>query len=99
MYRWISIVLVFALAGCVRFQPKPISSSKAVSDFEARTLNDEALRRFLETNHIASEWPRRSWDLNSLTMAAFYFNPELDVARAKWHGAGAAVLTAGERPN
>jgi outer membrane protein TolC len=37
--------------------------------------------------------------LESLTLAAFYFSPELDVARAQWATARAAMRTAGQRPN
>ena len=34
-----------------------------------------------------------------LTLAAFYYHPDLDVARAKLSVADAAVITAGGRPN
>ena len=34
-----------------------------------------------------------------LTLAAFYYQPDLDVARAKWEVAEAGVITAGGRPN
>ena len=34
-----------------------------------------------------------------LTLAAFYYQPDLDVARAKWGVAEAGVITAGGRPN
>ena len=34
-----------------------------------------------------------------LTLAAFYFHPDLEVARAQWHVAEAGVKTAGGRPN
>jgi cobalt-zinc-cadmium efflux system outer membrane protein len=37
--------------------------------------------------------------LNSLTLAAFYFHPDLEVARAQWRVAEAGALTAGARPN
>jgi len=37
--------------------------------------------------------------LNSLTLAAFYFHPDLAVARAQWQAAQAGALTAGARPN
>lgn len=39
------------------------------------------------------------WDEQSLTLAAFYFHPSLDVARAEWRLAEAGVRTAGGRPN
>jgi len=43
--------------------------------------------------------PGGPWDLPSLTLVAFYYAPELDVARARWGVARAGRITAGERPN
>jgi outer membrane protein TolC len=37
--------------------------------------------------------------LDTLTMAAFYFQPSLDIARAQWGVAQAGLKTAGGRPN
>lgn len=44
-------------------------------------------------------WPPESWNLELLTQAAFYYHPDLDVARARWAVAEAGVITAGHRPN
>ncbi|MGH8239662.1 MAG: TolC family protein [Steroidobacteraceae bacterium] len=41
----------------------------------------------------------QSWDLERLTLAAFYYHPALDVARAQWTVSQAAVQTAVARPN
>ena len=41
----------------------------------------------------------RSWDFETLTLAAFFYHPSLDVARAQWGVAQAGVTTAGGRPN
>lgn len=49
--------------------------------------------------HELMPWPMKEWDLGSLTLAAFYFNPDLEVARARVAAAEAAVATAGARPN
>lgn len=87
------------LAGCARFHDRPLSAEKSRADFEARTLNDAGLKAFLETNHVTGEWPRRAWDFNTLSLTAFYFHPDLDVARAQLAGAKAAGKTAGARPN
>lgn len=37
--------------------------------------------------------------MRSLTLAAFFYNPDLDIARAQWSVAVAGRITAGERPN
>ncbi len=87
------------LSGCVHYRPKPLAAAKVAADFESRSLDDVGLKTFLETNHVAGKWPRRSWELESLTLAAFYFSPELDRARARWGAAQAGLRTAGQRPN
>lgn len=93
---------IFALilfAGCATFHSQPLSPEKTVGAFEARSLTNDGLRAFLETNHVTGEWPRRSWDLNTLILAAFYYQPALAEARAQFAAAQAAEITAGERPN
>jgi outer membrane protein TolC len=70
-----------------------------VESFQERTLVDAGLRDYLATNGLAGEWPRRSWDFKAFSLAAFYYHPDLDVARAKWAMATAAKKTAAERPN
>jgi outer membrane protein TolC len=46
-----------------------------------------------------SPWPPKSWDLQTLSLAALYFNPALDSARARVAATEAALVTAGARPN
>ena len=97
----ISLVLLCLLAGCARFKNEPISPAQTANALEGRTLDNPALRSFLETNlHRAfTNWPGQSWDFETLMLAAFYYHPSLDVARAQWMVAQAGKITAGERPN
>ncbi|MGI8967295.1 MAG: TolC family protein, partial [Limisphaerales bacterium] len=44
-------------------------------------------------------WPVKECDLEFLTLAAFYFHPDLELARARIQIAKASAITAGERPN
>lgn len=97
-------ILVFLLAGCApvqRYRPAPISASAMASRLETRSLVDPGLKSFLEKNlgHDLAAWPPHTWDLNELTLAAFYFSPTLDAARARVAAAEAAIVTAGARPN
>jgi cobalt-zinc-cadmium efflux system outer membrane protein len=92
-------VSLAALAACVRFHPKPIAPVKAMEDFEARRLDAPELRDFLLRNQDAKDWPPAAWDIKSLTLAALYFHPDMDVARAQWGVARGGRITAGERPN
>ena len=45
------------------------------------------------------EWPLKSWDFESLTLAAFYYHPSLDLARAQRGVTAAGIQTAKGRPN
>jgi len=89
------------LAGCAHFEPKPLSPTETASSFENRTLDDAGLQAFIEKTpgRELSEWPPKRWNLELLTLAAFYYQPNLDVARAQWRVAEAAAISAGARPN
>ncbi len=95
------LVATLALAGCTRFQPKPLSPARTADQLENRTLTDPTLKSFLEKNlhHDLTPWPVESWDLELLTLAAFYYHPSLEVARADWRAATAGTETAAARPN
>jgi outer membrane protein TolC len=93
------IAVILALAGCARFHPQPISPDQTAAAFDTRSLTNPDLQAFLETNRIIGPWPRRSWDLDALTLVAFYYQPALAEARAQWASARAGRITAGERPN
>ena len=90
------------LAGCATYHPRPISPLDAAATFNARALDDRALRQFIAA-HGGAEFtlngPPSSWDLRRLTLAAFYFHADMEVARAKLAAAEAAVVSAGARPN
>ena len=87
--------------GCATFRAEPLLPEKTVSALEARTLLDPALKKFLEdvTRHEITPWPPTSWDLSMLTLAAYYYHPDLPLAKAGWDAAKAGVQTAGGRPN
>src|ERR1051325_1661640 len=91
------ILLAGLLAGCARFEPQPLPPADTATRLEARRLDDDALKRFLHA-HLGRDlesWPPPSWDLDMLTLAAFFFNPSLDVARAQLAVARAGEISAG----
>ena len=95
------IVIAIVSGGCATFRAQPISPKQRAAAFEARTLDSSGLREFLRANlgHDVTPWPPKTWDFQKLTLAAFYYHPDLDVARAKWSVAKAGVITAGGGPN
>lgn len=101
MKRSLAIFGVILLAGCVRFQPQPLSPAKTAAELDSRSLTNAALKSFLEKNlhRELADWPTRSWDFPMLTLAAFYYHPSLEVARNEWRLAQAGTKTAAARPN
>ncbi len=101
MKRSLSISLLCFLVGCARFEHQPLSPTETAGKLESRSLDSPVLKSLLEQNlpHALTEWPALSWDSEMLTLAAFFYHPSLDVARAQWLVAQAGKITAGERPN
>jgi len=98
---WPFIFSVALFTGCAGFHPKPISPDESAASLETRSLADPALKVFLEKNlhRELANWPAGKWDFEMLTLAAYYYHPSLDVARAEWHAAQAGEKTAGGIPN
>jgi len=101
MKNWPLIFGIALLAGCAHFKPQPLAPEKTAAQFESRRLDDAGLKKFLEQNlgHELQNWPETNWNFQELTLAAFYFQPSLEVARAQWRVAQAGIKTAGGRPN
>jgi outer membrane protein, heavy metal efflux system len=96
-----AIIALVLLAGCARFQSRPISPAQTAAALDSRTLDDPGFRAFLEKNlhRQFDTWPLKSWDFDTLTLAAWYYHPSLDVARAEWHSAQGGIKSAGGRLN
>ena len=84
------------LAGCVHYQPEPIHPVETAAALEARSLEAPGLAALLQANHRSES---ATWDFESLTLAALYWHPNLDVARAEWASTIAGETTAAGRPN
>jgi outer membrane protein, heavy metal efflux system len=91
------------LTGCApyKYQAAPISPLALAHTLQARSLDDPDLRSWMQqaAEYQPSSWPLQTWELNALTLATFYFNPDLDVARANAAAAEAAISTAAMKPN
>src|SRR5436309_6255512 len=89
------------LSGCVHYHPQRLDADQALQEFEDRSLGNTNLEQFLARNQSnAVPWQKpEKWDFDTLTLVAFYYHPNLDVARAQWDSATASIRTAGGRPN
>src|ERR1035437_1131341 len=99
--HWPVIIMLGLVAGCARFHSQPLSPAETATTLESRSLDNPDLKAFLEKNlhRELNPWPARKWDFEMLTLAAFYYHPSLEVARADWRVAAGGVETAAERPN
>lgn len=91
------------LTGCAphRYRANPLSTAALAAGLYSRNLEDPELRAWMKQSagFETASWPIEAWNLNSLTLAAYYFNPDLDVARANVAAADAAITTAAMKPN
>jgi cobalt-zinc-cadmium efflux system outer membrane protein len=93
------LVVASSLGACVHYQPRPIALTTTLDSLEARRLSDADLAVVAEPAHVAPTWPPATWDLQALTVAALYYNPDLASVRSAWAVARAGLITAGQHPN
>ena len=89
-------ILLLLISACTHFENRPLNPIESVKEVEARSLSNEGLQHFIEG--VAGH-KNKSWDMDSLTLAAIYYHPDLALARALAGNADAAITTAGQRPN
>ncbi len=104
--RVATILIVPALlgglvTGCAELSPAPLDAAASAGEFDNRTLDDPRLQTFVRASQAGESAPHEaiSWDLTGLTLAAIYYHPDLDVARARLALSRARVVTAEQRPN
>ena len=99
--RRLLILAAVVLAGCANYQPKPITPARLAQSFEVRSLSSDALRSYLsnQLGHKIEPWPLPRWNREMLTLAAYYYSPTLDIARAQWGTSKASIEVADAIPN
>jgi outer membrane protein, heavy metal efflux system len=106
-FRYIvNSLLLCALAllgasGCAlqRYEPAPLDAVASARAYEARSVDDPALRQYMVAHgYPQTQWPVPRWGLSELTLLAFFFHPELAVARAQAAAARADAAAAAQPP-
>ena len=94
------LLLVFQ-SSCIHYSARPLSAPAVENQYRARTLTSPDLAAFMRSQPGSSvtTWPPDSLDLDTLTRIAYFYQPDLDVARAKFAAAEATVMTARQRVN
>ncbi|WP_412530226.1 TolC family protein [Burkholderia lata] len=95
------LVVCALLGGCATYHPQPIAPLQIARQFEDRSLASDELHAYLvrELGHDVAPWPLPRWNREMLTLAAWYYSPALDIARAQWGTAKAGIDVAGAIPN
>jgi len=99
--RHAPLLALILLTGCATYHAQPIAPNELARQFETRSLASDELHRWFsrELGHDVEPWPPARWDRNSLTLAAWYYSPALDVTRAQWGTAKAGIEVADAIPN
>ncbi len=96
------MLMLALLAGCATqpYVAQPVAALQAATRFEQRSLDSLDLRDFMiSQGYPENRFPIKTWDLSALTLAAFFFHPGLEVARAEWRLAQAGQISAGQKTN
>ena len=95
------LVIISFLAGCTTFHDQPLKPEQTAAAFEQRNLQDAGLRDFLarQLGHSIPTNTTHRWTSDELMLVAFFYQPDLQVARTQYAVARAGIQTAGERPN
>lgn len=98
-----TLLLLAVATGCApyKYHAIPVSPPELAHSLEARSLDDPELKAWMEdaAQYQPGSWPLQSWSFRELTLAAWYFSPDLDIARANLGAAHAAIVTAAMKPN
>ena len=81
---------------CSHFQNQPLIPTNTAAQLQTRSLNSPEINHFFAQSHYPKNQP---WHLDKLTLAAYFYHPDLAIARAQAATADAAIITAGQRPN
>ncbi|HLD09192.1 MAG TPA: TolC family protein, partial [Methylophilaceae bacterium] len=90
------------IAGCgfQSYNSRPIDPAQSVARYQAHDVNSAEFSDYLiSQGYTKDQLPIKEWGLRELTLSAFFFHPQLDIARAQWRLAEAEKITAGQRPN
>ena len=91
--------LLLPACGFQTYAAKPIDPAQTFARRQATDPSSEAFHQFLiAQSYPAQAFPIEHWGLRELTLAALFYHPQLNVARAQWRAAQSAELTAAQRP-
>jgi outer membrane protein TolC len=100
--QFLALAIASLLGACAMqtYAPQPIQPAQSEAGFRARSLDSVELRDYmLAQGYPQASVPVAAWGLHELTLAAFFYHPQLDLVRARWREAQVAIVTAGAKAN
>jgi outer membrane protein TolC len=98
--KYLGACIATCLAACAAYESRPLDPARTRAEFAARTLDDPKL---VEIAHARlpenASFPPGEWDLESLTLVALEYHPDVAIARADLASVRAGTITAAQRPN
>ncbi len=91
-----SVLALSLLLSCAPYQPAPVDQAALTAAYNARGLDDPGLQGYLSAAGL--DPATTGWQARDLALAAWYWSPALDRARAARTEAIASQITAGTRP-
>lgn len=96
------ILTVMILGGCAtyHYEVSPLQNKQMAKEFMARSMDDPGLKDYLAQYHYpVNQWPMQKWDIDALTLAAYYFHPELQIAIREYDKANIHAKFVNQRIN
>jgi len=90
-------MLLSACPARLPYQAADLREQAAPAEYANRSANDASLANLVRAAGYEGQWPPQQWNLDTLTLLGLYFNPEIDVARARALASQAALATAARR--
>ncbi len=90
-------VVIAGCGGYLAYEPADPEQDAAPTSFMNRSSDDGTLAELVKASGYPGKWPPDPWRLDTLTLTALYFNPELDVARAQAFAAQSELAIAARR--
>ena len=93
------LIVAATIAGCASYAPRPITPDSTARALERRTLDEPRLLQFIAAASPTYVGGATGWDISTLTLAAIYYHPEIEISQARLAAARAGIRTAGQIPN
>ncbi len=93
------IILIFAFTACISctsYQAEPLSAESSSAQLATRNFQDPNLQAFISENLPQHNQLLTTWDVDTLTMAAIYYQPGINAAYNKWLATKGGVQKANE---